>query len=191
MAISSDSERTKFVKSIRSIIELYGLDGVDIDWEFPAWPPLKSPISERYDFVELLQWSANYWANLGVPKRKIMVGIPTYGKKFILLSKRSNEPFSLAIRSTQDCSYSDVCRFLQHPHTITRYDQEAKVPYAYNDREWISYENAESARAKATWIRENRFGGAMLFSLNTDNRYLDCSERVFAIHLAVRDVFLS
>ncbi|KAI7690136.1 hypothetical protein SSS_08819 [Sarcoptes scabiei] len=138
-----------------------------------------------------LQWSANYWANLGVPKRKIMVGIPTYGKKFILLSKRSNEPFSLAIRSTQDCSYSDVCRFLQHPHTITRYDQEAKVPYAYNDREWISYENAESARAKATWIRENRFGGAMLFSLNTDNRYLDCSERVFAIHLAVRDVFLS
>ncbi|KAI7690137.1 hypothetical protein SSS_08819 [Sarcoptes scabiei] len=55
MAISSDSERTKFVKSIRSIIELYGLDGVDIDWEFPAWPPLKSPISERYDFVELLQ----------------------------------------------------------------------------------------------------------------------------------------
>ena len=49
------------------------------------------------------------------------------------------------------------------------FDQEAGVPYAYRDKEWVSYEDEQSITSKAQWIQKNGFGGAMIFSLNEDD----------------------
>lgn len=58
------------------------------------------------------EWAANYWHSIGIPKNKIMVGIPTYGKRFTLLSKHLTYPGAAAVSGNPDCSYSDVCDFL-------------------------------------------------------------------------------
>ena len=73
-----------------------------------------------------------------------------------------------------------------------KFDEQAKVPYAYNGYDWISYENEVSAQLKAQWIKRNHFGGAMLFSLNADDFRMQCSEhQLFPLHSTVRNVLIS
>lgn len=137
-----------------------------------------------------IEWSANYWHLIGLPKEKIMVGIPTYGKRFTLYSKYLNYPGSLAVSSNGDSTYSEVCDFLNLNNTVKKVDHHAKVAYAFNGYDWISYEDESSTRAKAHWIRQNHFGGAMLFSLNADDFRFRCSDTPFPLHQTVRDVLL-
>ncbi|KAJ6217830.1 hypothetical protein RDWZM_008987 [Blomia tropicalis] len=137
------------------------------------------------------KWAAEYWHSQGVPKSKIMVGIPTYGKRFTLISKDRNHPGAIATGSNGDCTYTDVCIFLRKPETIQKFDDKAMVPYAFNGNEWISYENEFSARNKAQWIVNNGFGGVMLFSLNADDYKLRCKDEIFPIHSAVRDELIA
>lgn len=44
----------------------------------------------------------------------------------------------------------------------------------YSLFEWISYENDQSIECKSRWIKDNQFGGAMIFSLNADDFNLYC-----------------
>uniref|UniRef100_V5IDF6 Putative catalytically inactive chitinase-like lectins n=1 Tax=Ixodes ricinus TaxID=34613 RepID=V5IDF6_IXORI len=49
------------------------------------------------------------------------------------------------------------------------FDKQCKVPYAFNKKLWISYDDVESLELKAKWIRSENFGGIMTFSLNCDD----------------------
>ena len=42
-----------FIKSVLNITKTFGLDGLDLDWEFPAW--MGSNDREKIHFVQLLQ----------------------------------------------------------------------------------------------------------------------------------------
>lgn len=65
-----------------------------------------------------VHWAANYWNQIGLPKSKIMVGIPTYAKPYILSSQNWNYPGAIAKRGKDDYSYSQVCDFLKQMDTI-------------------------------------------------------------------------
>lgn len=54
------------------------------------------------------------------------------------------------------------------------FDELACSPYLYSVFEWISYENDKSIECKSQWIKDNEFGGAMIFSLNADDFNLYC-----------------
>lgn len=97
-----------------------------------------------------IEWSANYWHLIGLPKEKIMVGIPTYGKRFTLYSKYLNYPGSLAVSSNGDSTYSEVCDFLNLNNTVKVrscllagwLDRRAKCPFSLTPiylslRRWI------------------------------------------------------
>lgn len=67
-------------------------------------------------------------------------------------------------------TYSDICWFERNNFFINKvYDQETCSPYIYAGTEWISYENKRSISCKTNYIKENVLGGAMIFSLNTDD----------------------
>lgn len=67
-------------------------------------------------------------------------------------------------------TYPDVCWFsLNNVFVNVVYDQETCSPYMYSSLEWISYDDERSLECKAKWIKENNFGGAMIFSLNADD----------------------
>lgn len=44
----------RFIDSAEEFIIEFSLDGIDLDWEFPAWPPNKD-INQRDQFVLLLK----------------------------------------------------------------------------------------------------------------------------------------
>lgn len=54
------------------------------------------------------------------------------------------------------------------------YDEESCSPYITAGTEWISYEDERSITCKTKYVRDNGFGGVMIFSLNTDDYASSC-----------------
>jgi len=57
-AASSPETRAVFIRSAQAIVEKYGLDGIDLDWEYPvngAWGLVASTPADRDNFTALLK----------------------------------------------------------------------------------------------------------------------------------------
>lgn len=55
---SSDKNRVRFAKSVAKILSIYGADGIDLDWEYPAiegFPGHQYKVEDRNNFTLLLQ----------------------------------------------------------------------------------------------------------------------------------------
>lgn len=118
--------------------------------------------------------SVSYYSQY-LDKQKIIVGLPTYGHTFRLVNA-----FNTKIGSPADdvgsagnggyVSYPELCWFKQNNFFLTSvFDVETCSPYLYTGNEWISYEDERSIECKTNFIKSNGYGGAMLFSLNTDD----------------------
>ncbi|OWA49899.1 putative Acidic mammalian chitinase [Hypsibius exemplaris] len=115
------------------------------------------------------EWSANYWVSQGLPKAKLVVGIPMYPRGWKLLTACLHgygAPSTATDWQLQ--SYTAVRGWLADG-AVRVFDTYAKVPYAYKGTLWVSYEDEESIRGKTEWITINDFGGAMLYDLKSDD----------------------
>lgn len=75
-------------------------------------------------------------------------------------------------------SYSEVCWFQDTNYNVrTEYDVQTCSPYLHTGLEWISYDDERSIDCKANYIKNNNFGGAMVFSVNTDDFQFTCSAK--------------
>lgn len=116
-------------------------------------------------------WAAEYWLDQGMPREKIVVGIPTYGRLWKLLCPCFHCYNALCVGSGSNGGY------VSYPQAMDIgmnggnrvFDGSACVPYLYKGRQWISFEDEQSITIKAQWIRKGGYGGAMIFSLNQDD----------------------
>ncbi|GCC29498.1 hypothetical protein chiPu_0007940 [Chiloscyllium punctatum] len=60
-----------------------------------------------------------------------------------------------------------ICAFLKDASLQNIYDQ--MVPYAVKGNEWLGYDDQKSFKTKAQWVKDNKFGGAMLWALDLDD----------------------
>ncbi|XP_011427552.3 chitinase-3-like protein 1 [Magallana gigas] len=260
---SSASTRSVFINSLIAWLRQYNFDGVDMDWEFPAYAlrggipadytnfallikemrqafnaeaqssgrsrliisaavsHAKTVIDAGYnvpqiamyiDFIFIMAydmhgpwegktglhsglyasnndpdkklntaWAANYWNSKGMPKSKIVVGIPTYGKSFILDNAVNNGvgapttgrgPAGRFTGEAGALSYYEICEMQRSGSGTTRRDLAAKVPYFVNTNTklWVGFEDKQSVRDK---IRElvvgQGYAGAMTWALDLDD----------------------
>ncbi|BFY99793.1 hypothetical protein BsWGS_02833 [Bradybaena similaris] len=122
-----------------------------------------------------IQWVANYWAQQGAPKNKIVIGLALYGRSFTLTSSNSavGAPASAGAAGTYTkeagyLAYYEICELLSKgasTHTIA--DQH--VPYLVSGNQWVGYDNEASLREKVRYIKTNGFGGAMVWALDLDD----------------------
>ncbi|PPQ71398.1 hypothetical protein CVT26_011113 [Gymnopilus dilepis] len=66
-AMSTESNRSKLVKTLAETVESFGLDGIDIDWEYPNAPGAGNPHSSA-DAGNLLEFFKSLRAALGSSK---------------------------------------------------------------------------------------------------------------------------
>ncbi|XP_077553056.1 chitotriosidase-1-like [Haemaphysalis longicornis] len=135
--------------------------------------------------------SAKLWAKLGMPKSKIMVGIPTYGLSWVLTHPDRWKVGSRAAGRAQYgggfVSYAEVLEYLASG-AKREYDPEAMVPFLHKDKLWISYDDEYSVRLKALWTLRNGYGGTMTFSLNADDWAGSQSRVTFPLQRAIAQV---
>ncbi|KAJ8687408.1 hypothetical protein QAD02_023202 [Eretmocerus hayati] len=268
--VKNHANRKIFIRSVLNATKTLGLDGLDLDWEFPAWANIpgrqqinfvqlvyelrkefnrsnqklvlsaavaapQAIIDQSYivpefgqhiDFINLMSYdyhfytwywpvtglnaplyprtaesgyltslnvnfSANYWVMKGMPREKIVVGIPLYGHSYKLFNPANHEVQAPArgngdIGSLGYVSYPEICSFVRNG-AVKVFLNDSGVPYTHKDTEWISFDDV----ASANWIKSSGFKGAMLFSLNTDDWNSTCaSNHRFPLANAVKEVLM-
>ncbi|XP_069937977.1 acidic mammalian chitinase-like [Cherax quadricarinatus] len=68
------------------------------------------------------------------------------------------------------------------------FDEESRVPYAVRDRDWISYDDSQSIREKALWVKKSGFAGVMTWNLNCDDWAGKSHGKKFELHNIIKDV---
>ncbi len=107
----------------------------------------------------------------GVPAGKIVLGIPFYGRMWSDVPDVQHGLFQPGKpAATGDLPFSTVRTMLVGPGVTRFWDAAAQVPYLYNPqtREFVSYEDAESAAAKCRYAVRHGLQGVMFWSYFND-----------------------
>ena len=137
--------------------------------------------------------AVTYWLEKGAPKEKLILGIPTYGKTFTL-TDRNQHGIGVPItgagkpgKLTKDAGtlgFNEVC-LNNWPRT---WSDQQQVPYAVKDDQWVGYDDLQSIRIKANYIKENNLGGAMFWSIDLDDFHGKCGHGNSPLIKTVRDL---
>lgn len=119
-----------------------------------------------------------------VTKKKIIIGSPFYGRgwqgvDFISSTKLENLSSLGGLRKGSDIkdpgyfNYNDISKyFLKNPNLGYRYyydeHAEAAVLYHQKNKEYISFEDKRSLKAKADYVKQHELGGVFGWEITSD-----------------------
>ncbi|RVE46555.1 hypothetical protein evm_008790 [Chilo suppressalis] len=141
--------------------------------------------------------AVEYWLREGCPPEKIALGVPFYGHSFKLQSENNSD-----VRAPSNGSgiagpytaqaglvgYNEFCAMLKSdPSWTIRRDHLAKVPYAVNGLNWVSYDDPESIRYKVKYALEKKLAGIMIWSIETDDFHNVCGGGAYTLLKAIND----
>ncbi|XP_076456716.1 putative chitinase 10 [Babylonia areolata] len=161
----------------------------------PMWKHPNDPPGEQSELF--LNWSIDYWLDMGVPKDKLVVGLATYGMTYTLADSRQNGVHSPArgggrmgryTKETGILSYYEICENLQEKGWKTGWIEEQEVPYAYGGDQWAGYDNVHSITIKANHIMKRGLAGAFVWSVEMDDFDGSCGDGKYPLLSAVAQV---
>ncbi|XP_030076724.1 acidic mammalian chitinase-like [Microcaecilia unicolor] len=138
--------------------------------------PLHRGSADQGDFIYFnCEFAMKYWKDNGVPAEKLIMGFPTYGRTFRLTTSNTDvgAPASGAgssgpyTREAGFWAYYEICTFLSG--ATVKWIDDQKVPYAYKGNEWVGFDNIQSYQCKVKFLKENNFGGAMVWAIDLDD----------------------
>jgi len=126
------------------------------------------------------EFTINYLIQLGAIPEKTNLGIPLYGRAFLLKNSANNNmgddargtAFSGPItREEGFLGYNEICKMLVTPDSQWSivWEKCHQAPYMFNQNKWVSYDNERSVRLKANFAWEKKLGGVMVWSIETDD----------------------
>lgn len=121
--------------------------------------------------------AAKIWVQMGTPRDKLIIGMPTYGRSFTLASPAKHGPNAPATGGGKQGEYTKEAGFLAYYEicemllngAVYVWDDEMKVPYMVDGDQWIGFDDERSIRHKMGWIKENGYGGAMAWTVDMDD----------------------
>jgi len=169
------------------------------------WTHLNSPLYYLPSDESIAQNSAyamEYWAKAGADPHKLLMGIPAYGRGYILADPNEfgihapavgNMPPPLNISNPRHhgyWAYNEYCdKMRTESKQWTEYRNSRTVaPYFVNGLNWLGIDDAFSAMVKAAYVRDMGFGGVMLWTINQDDFRGFCGEK-FGMTKAMARIF--
>ncbi|BFZ20890.1 hypothetical protein BsWGS_23929 [Bradybaena similaris] len=143
------------------------------------------------------QWSIDYWLEVGMPKDRLVVGIPTYGMSFTLADPADNGVHAPAAgggrmgdytRETGIMAYYEVCTNLRDKGWNSVWIEDQAVPYAVGGDQWVGYEDQKSIALKAHNIRSRGLAGAFVWSVEMDDFRGTCGEGPYPLLTTIQDI---
>lgn len=106
----------------------------------------------------LKDYAVRYWLKRGLPRNKLNLGIPLYGRSFTLRYANNTSP-GAGVRGpgregfyTQTpglLAYFEVCDAVLNEGWTMETDNSGN-PYAYNGQQWVGYETPDSLEKKVS-----------------------------------------
>nr|KAG5709852.1 hypothetical protein BaRGS_032676 [Batillaria attramentaria] len=140
----------------------------------PLYPRADEQGDDRY---LNLDFAAKYWVQKGASPSKLNIGVAAYGRSFTLSSPAQNGlgapargpgtagPFT---REAGFLAYYEICQMIQSGGQVHE-DPEQHVRYVTNGDQWVGGEDTESLTEKVCYIKQQGFGGVMVWALDLDD----------------------
>ncbi|KAK0058057.1 Chitin binding domain containng protein [Biomphalaria pfeifferi] len=159
--------------------------------------PLYGHAGETGDNVNYnIDFAAKYWASKGAPKDKINIGLATYGRTFTLSDPNKHEPGDAApspgpagqfTREAGFMAYYEICELIKSGASVHQINDQ-QVPYLVKGNVWVGYDNPQSLRNKVKYIKDNGFGGSMIWALDLDDFHgTSCGQGAYPLVHAISD----
>jgi chitinase len=191
-AVTTNHNNIQFINPAVTapLLDSVNVMAYDIHGAFDAITGHNAPLfANSEDADQLLNVSSAmqaYCVTWGVPKYKLMMGVPFYGRGWGNVAAtqvvKGLPGLFCAGSATVHGAWDDEGDYTgTNPFYVlkqklasadyTRYwDDESKVPYLYNakTKEFLTYDDAESIQTKVNYINDQGFGGAIIWDISGD-----------------------
>ena len=107
----------------------------------------------------------------GVPARKIVLGVPFYGRTWGQVPDTNHGLFQPGKPVPHmNANYAAITQTMLNQGYVRYWDDKSSVPYLYNPEQqiFVSYEDPESIAAKGRYVVEHNLGGMMFWEYSND-----------------------
>ncbi|KAI3973713.1 hypothetical protein MKX01_031133 [Papaver californicum] len=116
------------------------------------------------------------WIDSGVPREKLVMGLPLYGRTWKLKDPNDNGIGAPAVGvGPQDDEYTKGYMLYHNVVTLNNirtaaevYDEETVSYYSYSGTNWISYDGEKSIDAKVKFAKDHHLGGYFFWAIGQD-----------------------
>ena len=129
-----------------------------------------TPLFSTKSQEESTDYAVKYLQRSGVPASKIVIGAAFYGRIFKVTDTANNGLFEPG-KFTRFILYKKLRPMLDKRNGfLSFYDSAAQAAYGFNRqrREFVSFEDFKSVRAKAEYVLNRRLNGIMFWELSQD-----------------------
>ncbi|KAF9617596.1 hypothetical protein IFM89_037659 [Coptis chinensis] len=114
------------------------------------------------------------WINAGVPPKKLVVGLPLYGRTWQLKDPNVNGIGAPAVGigpGSGIMPYTDVVDFNVNNNATVVYDKKTVSTYSYAGTTWIGYDDQLSITGKVEYAYYNGLGGYFFWVIGQDKNW--------------------
>ncbi|XP_055390422.1 chitinase-3-like protein 1 [Condylostylus longicornis] len=132
------------------------------------------------------------WINRGAEPKRIIMGIPLFGRTFTLKYENQTEPGAFHVgpgRKSQHLqyagimSYMELCQVLDKEGWTIKWEDTQKNPYAFKDDQWIGFENTRSLEIKSRYVIDRKLAGIAAVFVEDDDFRGFCGEKYARLKL--------
>lgn len=160
-------------------------------------PMYEHPDDDFYFFNA--NFTMNYWHESGCPKSKLVMGMPLYGQSFTLTNAKDNGlnaaardggTAGIATRAKGFLAYHEICRHIKSGWTVVQDDASPPRmgPYATNGNQWVGFDDKAAIARKCNFVKDNGFGGGMVWALDLDDFRNLCGEGAYPLMNVMREI---
>ena len=134
-------------------------------------------------------WAVQSYLSRGLDADRILLGVPQYGRMWRNVFSETDGLHARAETSgNKIITHDEIASLIKDGYT-RHFDENAHAPYLFNGSSFVSYDDAESARAKADYILDHNLLGTALWAAGHDTSAVlpAAFAEVFAPEAAVPD----
>ncbi|CAG9773042.1 unnamed protein product [Ceutorhynchus assimilis] len=126
--------------------------------------------------LSIIKEKINIWLTKGLPKSKLILGVPTYARCFNLEDSKNHAIGAPVTTTTCGGAWTDEDGFLAYyevAEMVNNRCQGTEISddnvYSWCGDIWMSYDNVQTVQTKTQYVLDQGLGGVMIWSLDTDD----------------------
>ncbi|XP_076330735.1 uncharacterized protein LOC143236346 [Tachypleus tridentatus] len=136
--------------------------------------------------MENMDSLADLMLSLGVPREKLVIGIPAHAVVYKVNASSESSRFIVKVWTTP---YNKLCKLFEAPWWTVKREKDQTAPFVSHRDLRIGYDDEISVRLKAKYILLRKLGGASLWWINEDDYQDNCEKGPYPLLRNVWEVF--